>query len=324
MSTPLMEPASAPVLAPRESVTGGHRPVPTAAAAAPAHRGPRPLPKALLLHQVLACLGVLHAAKATAHSWSTSRADAARWALTSLYLAWAALAVARPRFYWRYRVLIAQGLRLLMYLSPIFRNPKAASALMLAHAATPGWQGALKDFIRVLGGTRLLLLAACGVVLAMPPSITLLVQAALLYLTLNNRAYCSTQLLSHPLTQQRAAWLASHLELSGVTLLALNPAMLHHSSFRRGSIPPLQTCTDVLLFLQVSVGVLLPTICAARLWQGGEWLCGRAARAAASLDGLLSRAVHRPTGPLWTLLACCWLVSFTWCACCPMTAPGVM
>lgn len=74
------------------------RPVPTAAATPP-----RPLPRALLLHQVLACLGVLHAAKVTAFSWITARADSSRWALNILYLAWAATTVARPRLYWRHR-----------------------------------------------------------------------------------------------------------------------------------------------------------------------------------------------------------------------------
>lgn len=306
------------------------RPVPTAAATPP-----RPLPRALLLHQVLACLGVLHAAKVTAFSWITARADSSRWALNILYLAWAATTVARPRLYWRHRVAITQGFRLLMYLFPSFRNPGATSALMLANAATPGWQGAIKDFIRVLGGTRLLLLAVCGVVLAMPPGVTLVAQAALLALTANNTAYCSTQLLSHPLTQRRARWLASHLELGGATLLALNPAMFPHaSSTLQGRTPPLQTCTDVLLFLQVSIGVLLPTVCAARLWQQeqcaaegeaaaappGKGLWGRVARAGATLDSLLCRAVHRPTGPAWGLLACCWLLTLTWCACCSKPA----
>lgn len=45
----------------------------------------------------------------------------------------------------------------------------------------------------VPAGTRLLLLAVCGVVLAMPPGVTLVAQAALLALTANNTAYCSTQ-----------------------------------------------------------------------------------------------------------------------------------
>ncbi len=37
---------------------------------------------------------------------------------------------------------------------PIHAPPclQVSSALMLAHAATPGWRGALKDFTRVLGG----------------------------------------------------------------------------------------------------------------------------------------------------------------------------
>lgn len=197
------------------------------------------------------------------------------------------------------------------------------------------------------------------------------------------------QLLSHPLTQRRARWLASHLELGGATLLALNPAMFPHASStlqgggtqgvtrgalpsrklacrathlpacafavampggldapdgsaaplprcscRAGRTPPLQTCTDVLLFLQVSIGVLLPTVCAARLWQQeqcaaegeaaaappGKGLWGRVARAGATLDSLLCRAVHRPTGPAWGLLACCWLLTLTWCACCSKPA----
>lgn len=92
-------------------------------------------------------------------------------------------------------------------------------------------------------------------------------------------------------------------------------------------MPPLQACTDLLLFLQVSIGVLLPTVCAARLWQAEEhaadeaaqpntWLRGGVARAAARLDSLLSRAVNSRTNPAWGLLAGAWLLSLTWFACC--------
>ncbi len=82
-----------------------HLPARTAAASPhlPGRTAHRPLPRTLLLHQVLACLCVLHAANLTAFSWGTTGADSQRWAQNAFYLVWAATILAGPSFYWRHR-----------------------------------------------------------------------------------------------------------------------------------------------------------------------------------------------------------------------------
>jgi len=56
----------------------------------------------------------------------------------------------------------------------------------------------------------------------LPPAITLVTQATLLILSLNN-GYCSQPLLQQPLTQQRTAGLAAGLQVATLPILVALP-----------------------------------------------------------------------------------------------------
>jgi len=74
-------------------------------------------------------------------------------------------------------------------------------------------------------GTRIILIATQGMCQVLPPAAALLTQAVCAFLTFNSRAYCTTPLLRHPLTQQRLGAAAAGLEYLAAPLGALLPGI---------------------------------------------------------------------------------------------------
>ena len=71
----------------------------------------------------------------------------------------------------------------------------------------------------------MLIHAGCGAILPQPLLAILVQQAALMWAISNSRAYCSTPLLEHPLSQQRMQHVASALD--ALTGLAAPLALMH-------------------------------------------------------------------------------------------------
>lgn len=166
-----------------------------------------------------------------------------------------AAALTGTRLWARWRVLLIGLMRAAFALLPVRHSTHIGLASALRSTATPGCAGAALDAARVLvgaavvlaccfaggvgagvplpqvrnppvpplTGTRMLGPSILVVALQLPPLATLLQQAALLALCTDAPSSCSTPLLAHPLTRQRARWLLGALEL---VLSPANPASL--------------------------------------------------------------------------------------------------
>ncbi|KAL4458900.1 hypothetical protein ABPG75_013765 [Micractinium tetrahymenae] len=84
-------------------------------------------------------------------------------------------------------------IRLASHLLPHVRQTGVGVSLLLERAAQPGLTGLAMDVARVMAGTRQLGVAVGGITFTLPPLVMLIEQAALLGLSTNTGAYCSTQ-----------------------------------------------------------------------------------------------------------------------------------
>lgn len=116
-------------------------------------------------------------------------------------------------------------------------------------------------------GTRALGLAMAGLILSEPPAATLLLQAVLaaLLLTGNREGYCSTQLLSSPLSRARMQRLAVALETATLPAAVVLHPMPSGASALGAGLPILEgawVCQGMLALLVCTLGRL---ICHAQL-----------------------------------------------------------
>ncbi|PRW59882.1 hypothetical protein C2E21_2002 [Chlorella sorokiniana] len=146
----------------------------------------------------------------------------------------------------------------------------------LHHAATPGWAGMLRDFMRLLLGTRILHVATVAVALQQPVLATTL-QQALLLLASDVSGYCGSQLLSDPLTHRRLARLEGWLSTLLAGPLGLPLAGLPQAAATSGSNPRI-LCVSMLTFLNITMMLLLPVLLVA--WRGAAWAAADAQLAA--------------------------------------------
>ncbi|PRW61089.1 hypothetical protein C2E21_0576 isoform B [Chlorella sorokiniana] len=148
-------------------------------------------------------------------------------------------------------------------LVPCSRSASEGTAVLLRRTATEGWRGALLDWLRVGGATRLLVHAGCGMVVKMPPLVLLAQQVIMMALSANPRGYCATPLLSHPLTRRRLhrVWAAFD---------AVPTVVPHIEDSKPGSEAEraLAECMAVLTMQQAVLGVLLPLAIAVAVHSG--------------------------------------------------------
>ncbi|PSC70412.1 Kelch motif containing isoform B [Micractinium conductrix] len=178
---------------------------------------------------------------------------------TALYLA-----LRLPtRAWYRYRVLLIFALRLSIATVPSQRSAQDGDAVLLARPTTPGAAGAAKDWLRMLTGTRLLQMSLIGSLLLQPPLAVAAQQAALMYLTSDNAAFCGTRLLQDPLSQRRLAALWSFMQGWAQLAAALSTAVAPDAAHVPAHLLPRVRCLAVLTFHQSFLGILLPVIVAA-------------------------------------------------------------
>jgi hypothetical protein len=116
-----------------------------------------------------------------------------------------------PAWFGRHKQYVHAALRLLLWSLPL-TNTDCGVQKALRADARPGAGGALRDFWRVLIGTRILSVALTC--LAMPASLalSLALQAHAAYMAASNVTICSSQLLAHPLSAARLRSLNEWLE----------------------------------------------------------------------------------------------------------------
>lgn len=84
-------------------------------------------------------------------------------------------------------------MRPLGYLSPTMRSTRSAAAQLLAVPATAGFWGCLADLQRVALATKVTGSAVIGLVVVVPPAVSLAVQLACWALAAHSQGYCTTQ-----------------------------------------------------------------------------------------------------------------------------------
>lgn len=112
---------------------------------------------------------------------------------------------------------------------------------------------------------RLLWLAVGGIAVPLPPTTTLLVQAALLLASGSGiEGWCSAALLLRdPLSQQRLSAAASILDLGTLPVAALLAAACQGQPAETARPAPACTCQAVLAFLQAGLAVVVPLMLSA-------------------------------------------------------------
>jgi hypothetical protein len=130
-------------------------------------------------------------------------------------------------------------------------------AVLLQRSASPGWLGCILDVLRVANGTRLLPSALTGALLHLPPLSVALQQFLTLVQLAPPRGYCAAPLLGDALTQQRVAAAWGVLELTPFTV----PLPSVDADVPAAHQPAVQ-CMAVLLWAQLMIGVVLPTLVA--------------------------------------------------------------
>ncbi|PRW59886.1 hypothetical protein C2E21_2006 [Chlorella sorokiniana] len=123
--------------------------------------------------------------------------------------------------------------------------------IVLHYAATPGWAGMLRDWMRMLLGVRILHIATVAAALQQPVLATT-VQQAILLLGSDVGGYCRSPLLSDPLTQRRLACLEGWLSTLLTGPLGLPLVGLSQESATAGSEQH-ATCVSVLTFLNITL-----------------------------------------------------------------------
>ncbi|KAL4448423.1 hypothetical protein ABPG75_005642 [Micractinium tetrahymenae] len=202
------------------------------------------------------------------------------------------------RAWLRYRVLLIASLRIAIATVPAQRTAQEGDAVLLARPASPGPAGAAQDWLRLLTGTRLLPMALIGSLLYQPPLAVLAQQAALMWLTSANPAFCATQLLSDARMQRRLAATWQALEV-WAPLLA---GPLEPTAAKLAWLPEhaqrLLRCEAVLGWLQGVVGVMLPTLVAGCTAPPAARLPGRPPGQPFDLEAEDTEAPDTPCTPL--------------------------
>ncbi|KAL4418719.1 hypothetical protein ABPG77_008590 [Micractinium sp. CCAP 211/92] len=206
------------------------------------------------------------------------------------------LAVCWGALYARHRGAWVAAFRLAHFSLPSYRHTGVGAALVMTAPPRPGTWGAASDTFRLLTGTRLVSLAMQSAFLLLDPAPTLAMQAALLCLVLNPRAYCSLPLLRHPLFQRRLAFVAAALEVATLPAESLMLFAGHSSStaaLMTGRARPEAVCRATLAWVQVLVG-LLPFFLSLHWWRpGSQRPAGEAAGSEAAWEG----GATPPQGP---------------------------
>lgn len=259
------------------------------AAAAPRHP---PLPLALRLDQLAKLLMISgqammwlgHVQKAEGLVNKLLPGVVTALMLVNVIIVWAC-----PRFYWRHRAWLAPALRIMVLLPPSARSVQMGTALILEQPPRPGLRGFAGDVFRIFTGTRLFATFLGGIIVLLPPATALLTQCCVVALTFHPAGYCSTQLLRHPLWAGRLSGMAAGLELlTALPLAAALPLgsseMLSRRVLSGQAVDPAATCHAAISFAQVALGVLVPVLVSALLWEppGGEASGASGGHAAAS------------------------------------------
>ncbi|KAI3429271.1 hypothetical protein D9Q98_005368 [Chlorella vulgaris] len=241
-----------------------------AAAASPSRR-PLPLQLRLLrrLEQTAALIAVFTQLALFIRSRDVPRPakELARQAALGLLRAGAlSVALCLPDRLWlKYRVALIVFFRAAITLAHTLSEApgQAEPSLFTARPASPGFQGAVQDWLRVAVGTRLLVITVTGSILQLQPLAVVLLQTMLFAASADMRAVCSTQLLTDALSQRRLVGVRQVLE---VAVPVLGPIWSHaaqteawrpEQSSRQGS------CLTMLIFQHLVVGVVVPVVVAA-------------------------------------------------------------
>lgn len=308
-------------------------PLATAAAVAPRETELAPrLHLEMVVVAIAASMQMLYTVKQWRHSTAWENALAACTVVNCMAVASLLTMGTGPGLYRQHRVWLYAIFRPLCLANPALRNTQSNAAVLLARHAVPGALGLLGDCLRLLLGSRLLGIAVVGSVVDIPPAVTLLVQAASVALTSHSPVFCTSQLMSHALTQRRAEFFVGWMDVLTLPFSAAVP----ESAEQRSGSPfaevvagaalgrPEQQCQALLFFLQTFVGILVPTAIIARgkhavpAWTPATSAaaqlagpfdppgCGRARRVGQRVWWAAVRAAHAVN---WAVWRCCNLPS---------------
>ncbi|KAL4420402.1 hypothetical protein ABPG75_010058 [Micractinium tetrahymenae] len=158
---------------------------------------------------------------------ASSWADHAHQALATVAAAAiAAAAFLQPAGYARLRLWLIPVCRIGLHLMPSQRSAATGSSgLLMSRAPQPGLAGAAMDAVRLGLGLRLLPNSLISLLFRLPLLLGIATHTAVVLLTRNNEEYCQSQLLSHPVAQERIVALWTAMDVSSLAISPLAPVL---------------------------------------------------------------------------------------------------